>query len=229
VVDDNANNRDLLQRRLERLGCTVAVAEDGRQALAQIHGSAFDLILLDIMMPEIDGYQVLQQVKTDPALRDIPVIMTSALDDLQSVVRCIELGAEDYLPKPCDPVLLRARVQACLEKKHLRDQELRYLRSVATVTEAATAVESGAFNEAALAEVAERPDALGQLARVFTHMASEVQRRARRMEQEMKQLRIEIDETRKARQVAEITGTDYFQSLREKAAQLRRRAQKLEE
>ncbi len=148
------------------------------------------------------------------------------------MVRCIELGAEDYLPKPCDPVLLRLpgsgppwRRNGCAEPGAAL-----YLRSVATVTGGGDRPwESGAFNEAALAEVSERPDALGQLARVFTHMASEVQRRARRMEQEMKQLRIEIDETRKARQVVEITGTDYFQSLREKAAQLRRRAQKLGE
>ena len=226
VVDDNEDNRDTLRRRLERLGYAVETAEDGRQALERVRGGAFDLVLLDIMMPQIDGYQVLQQVKADPALRDIPVIMTSALDDLQSVVRCIELGAEDYLPKPCDPVLLRARVRASLEKKRLRDQELNYLRSVATVTAAASAVESGTFDGAALGPVGERPDALGQLARVFMRMAGEVQKRERRMEQEMRQLRIEIDEARKARQVAEITETDYFQSLREKAAQLRRRAHK---
>jgi adenylate cyclase len=123
VVDDNEINRDLLSRYLARLGHTVQAAPDGRKALEMIDSGAFDLVLLDIMMPELNGYQVLQHLKDSPAWRDLPVIMISALDEMDSVVRCIELGAADYLSKPFNPVLLRARVGACLEKKRLRDLE----------------------------------------------------------------------------------------------------------
>ena len=96
----------------------------------------FDLVLLDVEMPEMDGYQVLEQLKADPRLRDIPVIMISAVEELESVVRCIELGAQDYLPKPFNPVLLHARISACLEKKRLRDQEISYLQHVSRVIDA---------------------------------------------------------------------------------------------
>jgi phosphoserine phosphatase RsbU/P len=130
VVDDNEANRDVLSRRLKRQGHSVVVAEDGRQALDMMRMQSFDLILLDIMMPEMNGYQVLQALKTDALLRHIPVIMISALDDIESVVKCIELGAEDYLYKPFNPVLLKARVGASLEKKWLRDQEQSYLQAV---------------------------------------------------------------------------------------------------
>jgi adenylate cyclase len=125
VVDDNETNRDVLSRRLEREGFRVSSAENGRRALEMVRATSFDLVLLDIMMPEIDGYQVLSQMKADPHLHDIPVIMISALDEIQSVVRCIETGAEDYLNKPFDPVLLRARIGASLEKKRLRDEQKR--------------------------------------------------------------------------------------------------------
>ncbi len=125
VVDDIEANRDVLMRRLERQGYAVAAAENGRQALEMMAGAAFDLVLLDIMMPEMDGYEVLQRLKADEALRHIPVIMISALSELDSVVRCIELGADDYLCKPFDPPLLKARIGACLEKKHGRDREMR--------------------------------------------------------------------------------------------------------
>jgi adenylate cyclase len=123
VVDDNEINRDLLSRYLARLGHTVQAAADGRRALEMIDSGAFDLVLLDIMMPELNGYQVLQHLNDSPNWRDLPVIMISALDEMDSVVRCIELGAADYLSKPFNPVLLRARVGACLEKKRLRDLE----------------------------------------------------------------------------------------------------------
>lgn len=130
VVDDNATNRDLLQRRLSREGYRVETAGDGREALARLQQEAFDLVLLDIMMPEINGYEALQRLKEDEALRHLPVIMISALDEIDSVARCIELGAEDYLPKPCEPVLLRARVGSSLEKKRLRDREQAYLEEL---------------------------------------------------------------------------------------------------
>jgi adenylate cyclase len=125
VVDDTEMNRDMLSTLVEADGHKAFLAENGRLALESIKTNSFDLILLDVMMPEMNGYQVLEQLKSDSSLRDIPVIVLSALDEIGSVVRCIELGAEDYLPKPFDPVLLRARIGACLEKKHLRDQEVR--------------------------------------------------------------------------------------------------------
>ncbi|TMA81924.1 MAG: adenylate/guanylate cyclase domain-containing response regulator [Deltaproteobacteria bacterium] len=124
VVDDTEMNRDMLCSLLETDGHKSAVAENGRLALELLKAKPFDLVLLDVMMPEMNGYQVLEQLKSDSSLRAIPVIVLSALDEIGSVVRCIELGAEDYLPKPFDPVLLRARIGACLEKKHLRDQEI---------------------------------------------------------------------------------------------------------
>ncbi len=131
VVDDNEGNREMLARRLMRQGYRVEMAAGGREALKTLETTAVDLVLLDIMMPEMDGYQVLEQLKSDDALREIPVIVLSALDEIESVVKCIEMGAEDYLPKPFNPVLLRARIGACLEKKRLRDLEVQHARELA--------------------------------------------------------------------------------------------------
>ncbi|HXI11155.1 MAG TPA: response regulator [Thermoanaerobaculia bacterium] len=123
VVDDDPSNRDVLSRRLRREGHVVEAAGSGRDALECVRNTAFDLVLLDIMMPEMDGYEVLRLMKADERLHHIPVIMISALNEEQSVVRCIEAGAEDYLTKPFNPTLLRARIGACLEKKRGRDRE----------------------------------------------------------------------------------------------------------
>ncbi len=123
VVDDNALNRHLLTRRLEKKGYKVTSAVNGRQALDKIGEERFDLILLDVMMPEVNGFEVLRQMKEDGELRHIPVLMISALDELDGVVSCIEMGAVDYLMKPFNPVLLYARIGACLERKNLRDRE----------------------------------------------------------------------------------------------------------
>jgi adenylate cyclase len=122
VVDDNASNRDLLERRLSREGYRVTVAESGARALAFAAADQPDLVLLDLMMPGMSGFEVLCRLKADARTRHIPVIVISALDELDSTVRCIEAGAEDYLPKPFNPVLLRARIGASLEKKRLLDQ-----------------------------------------------------------------------------------------------------------
>ena len=132
VVDDNRVNRLLLGRGLEEQGHSVQFAEHGREALDLLRGSQFDLMLLDVLMPELDGYGVLEELQHDPSLRDIPVIVTSALDELDSVVRCVEMGAEDYLTKPVNPVLLNARVNASLEKKRLRDQQRELISKFAT-------------------------------------------------------------------------------------------------
>ncbi len=123
VVDDIEENRDLLARRLEQQHHRVVMAENGIEALDCLRTETFDLVLLDIMMPKINGYEVLRQIKADESLRHIPVIMVSALDELDSVVRCIEMGADDYLPKPFEPALLKARVGACLDKKRAHDRE----------------------------------------------------------------------------------------------------------
>jgi class 3 adenylate cyclase len=127
VVDDDAGNRDMLSRRLARLGYTVATATNGREAIDALRRSAFDLMLLDIEMPEMNGYEVLEALKADPALRPVPVLVLSASDDSDGVAHCIQMGAEDYLAKPFDPVLLRARLGASLEKKRLRDHEQLHL------------------------------------------------------------------------------------------------------
>jgi adenylate cyclase len=123
VVDDTDANRDLLSRRLRRQGHAVDTADGGRSALEAVAKCEFDLILLDLMMPDINGLQILTWLKANPAVQHIPVIMISALDEIDSIVRCIEAGAEDYLPKPFDPVLLGARIEASLERKRLRDRE----------------------------------------------------------------------------------------------------------
>jgi CheY-like chemotaxis protein len=127
VVDDNASNRGLLLRHLERDGHQAIEARSGRQALQILHTEEVDLILLDLMMPDMNGLQVLERLKGNKRLRGIPVIMISGLQDTSSVIRCIEAGAEDYLPKPFDQVLLRARINACLERKFWHDRELSYL------------------------------------------------------------------------------------------------------
>jgi len=197
IVDDGAENRDVLRRRLEREGHAVETAENGRRALELVAQRPFDLVLLDVLMPELDGYAVLDALKGSPATRDIPVFMISALDELEGIVRCIERGAEDYLHKPFDPVLLRARINASLEKKRLRDQEVEYLREVNRVIEAAAAVEGGRYRPGALAEVTRRDDELGHLARVFDSMAQQIKAREERLRDRVRDLRQEIEWARR--------------------------------
>ena len=132
IADDNRVNRLLLGRGLEQQGHTVVFAEHGREALDLLRKDEFDLLLLDVLMPELDGYAVLAELKHDPHLREIPVVMTSSLDELDSVVKCVEMGAEDYLNKPINPVLLNARIGASLEKKRLRDQQRELISKFAT-------------------------------------------------------------------------------------------------
>ncbi len=143
VVDDNKVNRLLLTRSLELQGHSVASAENGRVALEMLRTGGFDLMLLDIEMPELDGFQVLEQLAVDLKLRDTPVIVTSTLEGVANMVRCIELGAEDYLGKPVNPVLLKARIGASLEKKRLRDQQKAMVRRFATPEVAQDLQDSG--------------------------------------------------------------------------------------
>jgi sigma-B regulation protein RsbU (phosphoserine phosphatase) len=144
IVDDNEDNRYTLSRRLKREGYTrLVLATNGREALDVLRDTHVDLVLLDIMMPEMNGYEVLQRVQADARLRQIPVVMISAVDEIESVVRCIELGAEDYLPKPFNATLLRARVGASLEKKRLRDEVLRHVARLEDDLAAARAIQLG--------------------------------------------------------------------------------------
>jgi class 3 adenylate cyclase len=165
VVDDNAANREMLSRRLARVGHRVQVVANGRDALALLRQQPIDLVLLDVLMPEMSGYEVLQRLTADEALREIPVVMISALDEMDSVVRCVELGAEDYLPKPFDPVLLRARIGACLEKKRLRDREAMHLRQLAEWNQK---LEQRVKEQVALL------DRLGRLKRFFSPQLAEL-------------------------------------------------------
>jgi adenylate cyclase len=143
VADDNKVNRLLLTRSLELQGHRVSSAENGRVALEMLRRESFDLLLLDMEMPEMNGFQVLEQLSADLQLRDLPVIVTSSLEGITHIVRCIELGAEDYLPKPVNPVLLRARIGSSLEKKRLRDQQKALVRRFATSEVAQDLQQSG--------------------------------------------------------------------------------------
>jgi CheY-like chemotaxis protein len=165
VVDDNEENRDLLMRRLRRPGLRGRGGGGRLARLDVLARTAVDLVLLDVMMPDLDGYAVLQRIKGDPALRDIPVLMISALDQMDSVVRCIQLGADDYLGKPFDPVLLQARVGACLEKKRLHDVEARHRRALAEMNHTL---------EQRVADQVAQLERLGRLKRFFSPQLAEL-------------------------------------------------------
>jgi two-component system, cell cycle response regulator len=224
VVDDSATSRMVLVRALERLGYTTTSAEDGRRALELLSGTGapgVDVVLLDLLMPVMDGEATLCAIKADLALRHLPVIVISAVDELESAVRCIELGATDYLPKPFNAALLKARLQSSLAAKRLRDLELDYLQQVDRVIGAAAQIEAGVYDGNRLDAVAARDDALGRLARMFQRMALEVANRESALRREVAELRIEIDRTRKARQVAEITESEYYRRLTDRAGALK--------
>jgi two-component system cell cycle response regulator len=222
VVDDERLNRMLLRRPLTSDGHEVLEAANGLEALEVLRREPVDVVLLDLVMPELDGYATLQAIRDDPVLRHTPVIVVSGADELASVVRCIEIGAIDFLPKPFELTILRARLETSLAAKRLRDLELEYLEQVSRVTGAAAALEAGTFSPDAIAPVAERDDALGVLARRFGTMAAEVKAREDRLRAEVRELRIEIDHVREAKRVAEITETDFFRDLRSRAGDLRR-------
>jgi DNA-binding response OmpR family regulator len=217
IIDDEEENRALLSRRLIRQGYSVLVAATGEAGLAIAARESVDVILLDVWLPGISGYDILARLKSNEASREIPVLVITAVDRAEGVARCLALGADDYLPKPFDPVVLGVRVRGCLAKKRARDFDLAYLGGVARVTAAALAVESGTFVAESLDEVAQRPDALGNLARLFQRMAMEVAARQRRLEDQLQQLTIAIDEGKKAAQVEEIIDSDYFRDLQTRA------------
>jgi CheY-like chemotaxis protein len=223
AAEDNPVSRRLLVRTLETLGYGVTQAENGEEVLSHLRkeARAFDVVLLDIMMPVLDGYETLRQIKSDPQSRDLPVLMITAIDELDSVIHCIELGATDYLPKPFNADLLRARLEASLAVKRMRDLELEYLEQVAALTGAAAEVEAGSYDAARLDSVAQREDQLGNLARVFQRMVGEVRAREERLVKQVAELRIEIDEARQAQTIAEITESEFYQRISAEASELR--------
>lgn len=192
VVDDNSTSRMKLRMAVRALGHRADVAEDGAVALEALRERRYDAVLLDIVMPEIDGFDVLRTMKADEELRDVPVIVISSLDtEIESVVKAIELGAEDFLPKEFEPAILRARLDASLERKRFRDRELEYFRDVEQLTRAAQVIEAGAFRPAELdiGGVAQRQDPIGRLATVFHGLAQEIYDRERRLDRTARTLR----------------------------------------
>lgn len=192
VVDDNSINRLKIRKAVKNLGHKVEVAANGAEAMKMLRSASYDAVLLDIVMPEMDGFEVLRHLKADDILREIPVIVISALDDdINQVVHAIELGAEDFLPKDFEPVLLRARLQASLNKKRFRDKELEYLSRVEKLTEAAQVIEAGSFtpDDLALDDLSQWRDALGGLATVFRGLAQEVYDREQRLDRTVRTLR----------------------------------------
>ncbi|HTF49349.1 MAG TPA: response regulator, partial [Pseudonocardia sp.] len=192
VVDDSGINRRLLVAALTELGHEVRAAEHGRRALEMLRGSqdsgdGFDVVLLDLLMPVMDGYSTLAAIKADTRLNHLPVIMVSAVHELESVVRCIDLGATDYLPKPFSAAVLRARLRSSLAAKRLHDVERNYLRRV----DEFVAGEPAGFDE----ETA-RDDVVGRLARRFQQMTRDVTAREAALHEEIAALRAEIDRTR---------------------------------
>jgi PleD family two-component response regulator len=229
VVDDHKTNRLKMSFAVKKEGHEVETAENGLEAMEMLRAKPFDLVLLDILMPVMDGYEVLERMKGDDRLRDIPVLVISSVQEMESVVKGIQLGAEDYLPKSFEPVFLKTRVDTCLEKKRFRDQEVEYLRQVDLLTDAAAALENDTFDPDSIADVAGRTDALGQLTRVFQRMAREFYVRERRLKQQVAELRIEIDKSNQAEQVKQITGSDYFKQLRGQAGDLREKLERADD
>jgi PleD family two-component response regulator len=229
VVDDHKTNRMKMSFAVKKEGHAVETAENGLEAMELLSTKPFDLVLLDIVMPEMDGYEVLERMKGDRQLRDIPVLVISSMQEMDSIVKGIQMGAEDYLPKTFDPIFLKARVDTCLEKKRFRDREVEYLRQVDRLTDAAAALENDTFDPDSLSDVAGRDDALGQLTRLFQRMVREFYVRERRLKQQVAELRIEVDKTKQAQQVKEITGSDYFKQLRGQANELREKMENVDD
>ena len=191
VVDDTRTLRLKLAGAATALGHQCHSVASGPEALDYMKSNPVDAVLLDIVMPEMDGFDVLRAMKSEEALQDIPVIVISSLDDTESAVKAIELGAEDFLPKSFDPVIFRARVNTLLQKKYVRDAEVDYLKQVQKLARAAQVLRVGNYNPSrlGLGDISKRDDALGDLARVFADAAQKVYERERRLRQTIKTLR----------------------------------------
>lgn len=185
IVDDNGINRKKLKLAVGTLGHDTDLAGNGAAALEKLQGSGYDAVLLDLLMPEMDGFEVLEHMKAEKVLRDIPVIIISDLEgEPESVSRAISAGAEDFLPKGFDPIILNARLTASLRKKRFRDQELQYFNRVEALTDAAAQIELGNFDDASLDDLDAQSrfdDPIGRLALVFKGMAQEIHAREVRL------------------------------------------------
>ena len=223
VVDDHATNRMKISMAVRALGHEVETANDGVEALQMLRDHSFDLLLLDIEMPNLDGYGVLQEMRASSSLVEVPVIVISANEELDSICNAIELGAADYLPKNFNPTLLNSRIAACLERKKWRDQEIAYLVDVSKLTLAAASLDENDLDHAAaqLTEVEARDDELGNLARVFRKMAGDFLQREKALKETVQELQIRIDKSKQNEKVTQITGTAYFKNLRTRADSLR--------
>lgn len=224
AVDDDPLNRDMLVSRLMRQGHQVTAAVDGVEVLETVRRKPFDLVLLDVMMPRLGGYETLIRLKADEELRHLPVIMISALDDIASVVRCIEAGAEDYLPKPFNATLLRARIGACLEKKALRDQEMALYKNLVLSQQRLERELSRARGCVAglAADLADDPRVAPLLA-AFERMTGAVSRQETELRATIKELEIQINTNALQGQVCSILEDPSFASLAERARAMRRR------
>lgn len=224
AVDDDPYNLDVLAQRLSRQGHLVSTAADGEEALAKAAQQPFDLVLLDVMMPRLDGYGSLAALKADAKLRDIPVIMISALDELASVVRCIEAGAEDYLPKPFNATLLQARVGACLEKKYAHDREVELYNALLQSQQQLDRELSDAHRRVAALDPSVRQDPrVAPLLDAFQRMSGAVSRRETDLRATLHDLKITINRTVVSSQVTSIVADPTFSSLSERARAMRAR------
>jgi MinD-like ATPase involved in chromosome partitioning or flagellar assembly/DNA-binding response OmpR family regulator len=214
VIDDT--NPELLARQLKRNGYTTVTATYAQQALRLLKAVPCDLILLDVIMPGMNGFELLGKLKQHESWRHIPVIMISSLDETDGAVKCIELGAEDFLQKPFDPTLLKARIGACLEKKRLRDQEILYLQQVDRLTTAAAEMEAKTFSPSSLNDLNQREDEFGQLVRVFQKMAQEVQSRERSLEQQVNFLQAAIHKDQRSQIANELAATNHFRQIQKR-------------
>jgi PleD family two-component response regulator len=225
VVDDQRSSQQLLLRAVGALGYGVIGADDGAAALTVLReppgGTAVDVVLLDVVMPVMDGFATLEAIKADERLAHLPVLLVSAIDEVDRVAHGIELGATDYLTKPVRRQLLAARLRASLADKRLRDVERDHLQQVGHVIDAAAAIEAGRDPTPGLTEVAGRDDALGSLARTVERMAAQVREREGALLAQVEQLRVALDRERLDARVAEVTGTDYFRQLRDDAGALK--------
>jgi CheY-like chemotaxis protein len=198
VADDTPSALMFVSIFLKRIGYDVVAVEDGKLALdaARAEPGQFDMVLTDLEMPEMDGFELLDALKSNDTTRDLPVIVISGLNDTKSVSRCIERGAEDHLAKPFDEAILKARVTAVLERKRLRDREVSYLARVGRVIDAARAAESGQYDSATLTDVGQQADELGRLARVFDSLVSSVKAREQRLNARLESLQKEVQAAR---------------------------------
>ncbi|MET7390656.1 PleD family two-component system response regulator [Streptomyces sp. NPDC005529] len=170
VVDDDRTSRLMLTYRLELAGLKTEMCENGRQALEKLREEDFDIVLLDVVMPDMDGYSTLEAIKNDPRLRDIPIVMMSALGEMDSVIRCLEMGAQDYMPKPLDSLLLTTRINALLLRAELREQSKDFHGVIDALTAAVDDAAAGNLRPEVIAPLLERED-VGQLARKIIKLA----------------------------------------------------------